>query len=188
MIDSTLDESSWDDCLTFAEIKGRLMATFFSINKTVMVDNTKNEIEYFKNDLLNLERTATIVLKQVDEDSEHIVIDSRDRSGDEISANSLHDLEEQVEGEGKKELLRMPEDQDDSDLGIVPTTHKAPLTHSPDRTAEQVDQDFDNQNMEELAQVDAVIHNIALMELDGAKNPDGQALKEDHTDNVDVDW
>jgi len=46
LIDSPSEESSWDDCLTFAEIEGRLMVTFVTINKTVMVDDTDNEIEY----------------------------------------------------------------------------------------------------------------------------------------------
>jgi len=64
LIASPLDESSWEDCLTFAEIEGRLMVTFVTINKTVMVDDTDNEIEYIKTNPLNLERTSTIRVKQ----------------------------------------------------------------------------------------------------------------------------
>jgi hypothetical protein len=55
LIDSPWDESSWDDCLTFAQIEGRLMVTFVNINKTVMVDDTDNEIESIKTNPLNLE-------------------------------------------------------------------------------------------------------------------------------------
>jgi hypothetical protein len=46
VIDSPSDESSCDDCLTFAEIEGRLMVTFITINTTVKVDNSDNENEY----------------------------------------------------------------------------------------------------------------------------------------------
>jgi hypothetical protein len=55
LIDSPLDESSWDDCLNFADIEGRLMVTFVTINKTIMVDDTHNEIEYIKTNPLTLE-------------------------------------------------------------------------------------------------------------------------------------
>jgi len=55
LIDSPLDESGWDDCLTFAEIEGHPTLTFITINKTVMVDDTNNEIEYIKTIPLNLE-------------------------------------------------------------------------------------------------------------------------------------
>ena len=55
LIDRPLDKSSWDDCLTFAEIEGCLMVTFVTINKTVMVDDTNNEIESIKTNPLNLE-------------------------------------------------------------------------------------------------------------------------------------
>jgi hypothetical protein len=49
-----LGESSWDDCLNFADIEDQLMLTFVTINKTVMVDDTQHEIEYIKTDSLNL--------------------------------------------------------------------------------------------------------------------------------------
>jgi hypothetical protein len=45
------------------------MVTFVTINKTVMVDDTDNEIEYIKTNPLNLERTSTIRVKHEDEDS-----------------------------------------------------------------------------------------------------------------------
>jgi len=69
LIDSPLNESSWDDCLIFAGIEGHLMVTFVTINKTVMVDDSDNEIEYMKTNPLDLERTSTIRMKQEDEDS-----------------------------------------------------------------------------------------------------------------------
>jgi hypothetical protein len=67
--DSPLDELSWDDYRTFAEIKGCLMVTFVTINKTVMVDDTDNKIKYIKTNPLNLEWTSTIRVKQEDEHS-----------------------------------------------------------------------------------------------------------------------
>jgi hypothetical protein len=157
------------------------MVIFFSINKTAMVDKRKSEIEYFKTNLPNMEWTSTIGLKQVDEGSEHLVMDSRHSSADEISINAVDDLEVVVQEEGKDELLRMPEDQDNSELRIAPTTYHSLRTHSPGHTAECEDHDTDNHDTEELAQVDAVIHNIALTEQDGANSPNGQAQKEDQT-------
>ena len=41
--------------MTFAAIEGRLMVTFVTINKTVMVDDTDNKMEYMKTNTLNLE-------------------------------------------------------------------------------------------------------------------------------------
>jgi len=63
-IDSPLDESSWDDWLTFTEIETCLIVTFITINKTVIVDNTDNQIEYIKINPLNLKPTKTIRVKQ----------------------------------------------------------------------------------------------------------------------------
>jgi hypothetical protein len=183
-----LDESSWDDLLTFAEIEGRLMVTFVTINKTVMLDDTDNEIEYIKTNPLNLEQTSTIRVKQEDKDSETSVIDLLDSSENETSGDKLDDLEEEEEGKGKEELPGVPEDQDDSDPVIMPITNNTLPGHSSGRNAEHEDQDFDIQNAEELDQVDADFNNIALMELEGANDPDAQAQKEDQTDNVDVDW
>jgi len=65
-----LDEWSWDNCLTFGEIEGCLMVTFVTINKTVMVEDTDNEIEYIMTNPINLERTSTSRVKQEDDDSE----------------------------------------------------------------------------------------------------------------------
>jgi hypothetical protein len=190
LIDSPLDESSCDDCLTLAEIEGRLMVTFITINKTVMVDDTNNEIEYIKTNPLNLERTSTIRVKQEEEDSEPLVIDLLDSSEDEISGDELDDMEEEEEEEeeeeGKEALPGMSED--DSEPGIMPITNNAPPRNPPSRTVELEDQDFEIQNAEELDQVDADFNNIALTELEGANDPDVQAQKEDQGDNADVDW
>jgi len=164
------------------------MVTFVTINKTVMVDDTDNGIEYIKTNPLNLERTSTIRVKQEDEANETSVIDLLDSSEDETSGDELDDMEEEEEGEGKEELPGMPEDQDDSDPGIMPITNNALPSHSSGQTAEQEDQDFDIQNAEELDQVDADCNNIALTELEGPNDPDAQAQKEDQTDNVNVNW
>ena len=69
----------------------------------------------------------------------------------------------------------------------MPITNKAPPSHSPCRTVEEEDTDFNIQKAEELDQVYADFNNVALMELKGANNPDAQAQKEDQTDIVDVD-
>jgi len=87
-----------------------------------------------------------------------------------------------------EELPGMPEDQDDSDLGNMPMTKNALLSHSSGRTVEPEDQDFDIQYAEELDQVDTEFNDIALTEPEGANDPDVQAQKEDQTDTVDVDW
>jgi len=52
------------------------METFITIYKTVMEDDTDNEIKYVKTNPLNVERISTITVKQVDEDSEPLGIDS----------------------------------------------------------------------------------------------------------------
>jgi hypothetical protein len=52
-----LDESSWDHCLTFSEIDGRMMVTFIDINKTVIVDYTDKEIEGIITNRLSTEQT-----------------------------------------------------------------------------------------------------------------------------------
>jgi hypothetical protein len=172
LINSPLDESSWDDCPTITEIEGRLMVTFVTINKTVMVDDTNNEIEYIKTNPLNLERTSTIRVKQENEVSETSVIDLLDSSEEETSGDEFDDMEEEQEGEGKEELPGMPEDQDDCDPRIMLNTNNTLPSQSSGRTAEQEDQDFDIQNTAELDQVDADFNNIALTELEGANDPD----------------
>ena len=115
LIDSPLDELSWDNSLTFAEIELRLMMTFVTINKTVMVDDNDNEMEYIKTKPLNLERTSTIRVKQANKDSDPLVIDILDTSEDESSADDLDYMEEGEEGEGTKKVPWMLEDQDSSD-------------------------------------------------------------------------
>jgi len=60
LIDSPMDESSWDHCLTFADIEGRWMVTFVTINKTVMVHDTANDYAYIRSNPLNLEKLLTI--------------------------------------------------------------------------------------------------------------------------------
>jgi len=39
----------WDNCLNFAEIEGSLMVTRVTINMTIMVGDTENEVTYIKN-------------------------------------------------------------------------------------------------------------------------------------------
>jgi len=51
------------------------MVTFVTLNKTVIVDDTDNEIEYIKANPINLERTPTIRVKQEKEDSDALFID-----------------------------------------------------------------------------------------------------------------
>ena len=89
LINSPLDELSWDDYLTIAEIEGRLMVKFGAINKMVIMDESNNEIEFIKTNPLNLERVSTISVKEEDEDCKPSVLDLLDSSGDEISANAL---------------------------------------------------------------------------------------------------
>jgi hypothetical protein len=188
LIDSPLAESSCNNCLTFAEIAGRLWVTFVTIIKTVMMDDTDNEIEYIKTNPLNLAQTSTIRVKQEDDACEPSVIDLLDSYKDEISCDELDNMEKEEEGEWKEELVGMTEDQDNSDPVIMLITNNAPPRHFSSRTAEQEDQDFNIQNSEELDQVDADFNNIALTELDEANDPDAQVQKEDQTVNVAVDW
>jgi len=171
LIDCPWDKSSSDNCLTFAEIEGRHMVPFVTINKTVMVDDTDNEMEYIKTNPLNLEQKSTIRVKQADKDCETLVIDILDSSEDEIGADELYDMEEEEEEEGKEELPGMREDQDDSDLGIMPITNNALLCYSSSRTVEQEDQEFNIQDTEELDEVDADFTNIALNGTRGSQRP-----------------
>jgi len=75
LIDSPLNELSSDDCLILAEIDGHLMVTFITINRTVMADDTDNEIIYINTNPLNLEQTSTSRAKQEEEDCKPLVID-----------------------------------------------------------------------------------------------------------------
>jgi len=164
------------------------MVTIITSNKKVMMNNTNKEIEYIKTNPRNQDRTSTIRVKQQDEESEPLFIDSLDSSEDEISGDESDDMEQQEEGQGKEKLMGMPEDQDDSNPEIMRISNHALPSHSTGRTVKQEDQDLDIQNAEDWDQVDADFNNIALTELGGANDPDVQAQKEDLTDNVDVDW
>jgi len=96
-----------------------------------MLGATDNGIEYIKSNPFIPERTLTIRVNQEDIDSKPLVIDLPDSSKDKISADELDDIEEEEEGEGNEEHLGMPEDQDDSDPGIMPITNNTPPSHSP---------------------------------------------------------
>jgi hypothetical protein len=63
------------------------MGTFVTMNMTVMVDNTDNEIEYIQTNTLRLEQTSTMRVKQEDDDSDSLVIDLLDSSKDNICGN-----------------------------------------------------------------------------------------------------
>jgi len=162
LIESPLDESSLDNCLSFAEIEGPLMVSYVTISKAVMVDETDNEIKYIKTNPLTIEQTSTIRVKQEDGDSESWDINLLDSSGDEIGANQLVHMEQEKEGEAKQELLGISEDQDGSILGIMQFTNYAPPSPSSGQTVDQEEQDLDNQIPEELQLVDADFNNIAL--------------------------
>jgi len=70
LIDSPLDELSWDNYLTFVKIENCLTVSFITINKTVMVDDTYSEIQYIITNPLNLKWTWIIRVKQKEEDRE----------------------------------------------------------------------------------------------------------------------
>jgi hypothetical protein len=63
------------------------MGIFVTMNMTVMVDNTDNEIEYIQTNTLRLEQTSTMRVKQEDDDSDSLVIDLLDSSKDNICGN-----------------------------------------------------------------------------------------------------
>ena len=100
----------------------------------------------------------------------------------------MNDIEAEDKGKGNEELPGIPDDQDQSDLRIIPITNSASHIHSPDWTVEHEDYDFDIQNGDEFDQVVADFNNIALTEQGGANHPDAQARREDQMDTVDVDW
>jgi len=161
LINSALDESSWDDCLTLADIEGILMVIFTAINETVIVDDTDNEIKYINTNPLSLECTSTIRVKQEDEDSEPSVIDILDSSEHEISGDQLDVMEEAEKGEEKEVLVGIPEDQNDSDKEIMTIMNYILPSHFSSRTVELEDQVFDFQNGEEIDQVDFDFNDIA---------------------------
>jgi hypothetical protein len=126
LIDSPLDESSWNDCLTCDDNEGRLMVTFINIIKVVMVDDTDNKIKYIKTNPVNQEGTSMIRVKQDDQDHQPLLIDLLDSSKDKISGNELDDMEGEEEGEGKEELPGMPEHKGDRDMGMMPVSNFPP--------------------------------------------------------------
>jgi hypothetical protein len=162
--------------------------TFVSINKTVIVDYPDNEMQYIITNPHNLERSSTVRVKQEHQHCEALVIYLLYSSEDKISVNELEDMEEEEEGEGKELQLGMPEHQDDSHSGIMLITHDAPPSLSIGRTVKHEHQDFNFQYADQLDQVDVDFDNIALTELEGAKNPDTQAQKDNQADNANVDW
>jgi hypothetical protein len=127
-----------------------------------------------------------------EDDSESLVIDLLDRSEDQISGDELDDTEEEEEeveeeeDNGKKELPGMSEDI--TEPGSMPITNNSTPRNPLRCIVELEDQDFEIHNAEELDQVDTDFNNIAVMELEGANNPNVQAQKEDQADNADVDW
>jgi hypothetical protein len=82
----------------------------------------------------------------------------------------------------------MPEDQDDSKLGIMTITSKPPLSHSPGWTVKQGDKNFNIHNEDAWDQADADVHSIALMAQDGVNDTDARAYMDDQTGIVNVDW
>jgi hypothetical protein len=174
----------------FPEIEGRLMVTLVTINKTVMVDDTNNEIEYIRTYPPNLERTPTSRVKQEEDDSEPFVIDLLGSSENEISGDELQDMEEEEKEEeeekGKEELPGMSED--DLEPWIMPITNNVLLRNPPSRTVDQEEQDFKVQKVEELDEVNTDFNYVAVMELEGANDADVQALEEDQAHHANVDW
>jgi hypothetical protein len=69
----------------------------------------------------------------------------------------------------------IPEKQDDSERGIMPsTTTELPL-NCLSVTVELEDKDIEIQQMEELGQVDSYLNNIVQLEIGGANDPNEQA-------------
>jgi len=184
-----------DDCLSVAQITGHLIVPFVTINNTVIVDDPLNDIEYIKTNRITLGWTLAIGVKQEVGDSEPLCFELLDSSENNIRADELDDMEEDEEKEegeeeeekaGKVELPVMLEDN--SKLGIMPITSNEWMRNSPSHTGKLERQDFEIQYTEELDLVDTTCNNIASMELDGAKDPNEQAQKEDQLYNADVDW
>jgi len=71
----------------------------------------------------------------------------------------------------------MLEDQDNSKLGIMPINIYTPQRHSPGRSVNQQDQDFENDSVEELDQVETDFRNIALTEPEGANDTNAHVHK-----------
>ena len=90
LIDIPLIKSSWEDCLTLTKNACALIVTFNTINHIVMLDDTNNEIEYIKTNLVNLTCTLTVRMKQEVRDSELLSINVLHSSGNIISTDELH--------------------------------------------------------------------------------------------------
>jgi hypothetical protein len=129
-------------------------------------------------------------VKQEEDDSEPFLSDLLGSSENEISGDELHDMEEEKKEEeeenGKEELPGMSED--DLEPWIMPITNNVLLRNPPSCTVDQEEQDFKIQKAEELDQVNTDFNYIAVMELEGANDPDLQAQKEDQADHANVDW
>jgi hypothetical protein len=152
-MNSPLDKSYWDDCQTLGKIEGHLMATFITIHRMVIEDDSKNEIEYIKTNLLDLERTPTITVKQEEQDSEHLLIDLLDSSGNKISADELDDLEKEgrrKKGKGRKSYWGCRRTRTILNLESCRLLTMHPPRNSPSWTIKQKDQHFEIQNSEEL--------------------------------------
>lgn len=167
------------------------MVTFITINKTVMVDVTGNEVEYIKPNPLQLESPSTITVKQQEEGSEHLCIHLVDCSETKISGDELDDVEDETMAaedgmERKEELQGMW--NDGYEPGIVLITINTPRRKYPTCTVDWEDHDCDIQITEELDQIATGLNNIALTTPVGCDYPDGQEQKENQADNVDMDW
>jgi len=90
-------------------------------------------------------------VKQAEDFTQPLVIDLLARSGNIISANALDYIvgeTEDVKRTGKEELLGMPEDQDNSELGIIQKRYNAMTRNSPSQTDTMKDQDYKILNVE----------------------------------------
>jgi len=116
------------------------------------------------------------------------VIDVLDTYKDEISLHQLDLLEENKDREWQDEVPGMPENQDDSDQGIMPDPSHSLPSYSSGQSVEHVQQDFDLQNAEHLVLVDTDFSNIAAMDRERANDPDVHGKKQNERVPVDVAW
>jgi len=68
--------------------------------------------------------------------------------------------------------------EEDSKVVIMSITNNSAWTHSPSSTVKVDKQNFEIQNVGELAKSDPYIYNIALTELKSDNNPNKQAQNE----------
>ena len=130
-------------------------------------------------------------MKQAEDFTQPLVIDLLARSGNIISANALDYIvgeTEDVKRTGKEELLGMPEDQDNSELGIIQKRYNAMTRNSPSQTDTMKDQDYKILNVEWLYQIDAAFSNTTAKDLEAANDSDHEAPKVDQVDHVDMGW